>query len=75
MLLQRLPQHPSKNRLKLVHKYLARGQAKVADLGHRRIGILADADNQAKAQRLLAFVGGYDWRALSRMEVIYPQSI
>src|ERR1700731_4587422 len=65
MLLQRLTQPADKLHLELIYKHLASRQAEVAPLGHRRIGILPDADDQAKPQRLFPIVGGYMRRALA----------
>ena len=75
MLLQRLAQLADKLHLELIHKHLARWQAEVAHLSHRGIGILADADDQAKPQRLFPFIGGYMRRALTNTKGLRERSI
>src|SRR5712671_4800764 len=51
-------------RLKIVNECLARWQSQIVDLGHGGISVLANANDQAKSQRLFAAVGGYGWSGL-----------
>ncbi len=51
-----LAQAPRKHRIDLVDEHLASRQAKIANLGDSIIGVPADAENQAEAQRLLSLV-------------------
>src|SRR6266705_4064043 len=53
---ERLAQAPRKHRIDLVDEHLASRQAKIVNLSDNIIGVPADAQNQAKAQRLLPLV-------------------
>ena len=58
---KRLTQAARENGIDLVHERLACRQAKIVNLGNSIVGIPADAQNQAQAQRLFPLIGCYGW--------------